>query len=144
MSQPSDAYLQTQVLTASPQRLRLMLIEAALRDVDLTARLWDQQQPEQALESLIRCRGIISELIAGIRQGESPLAQKVLGLYLFLFQALTEAQLSRDRTKLAIVRRILSSERDTWQQVCQQLATAPAAPPAAAEITPTAPLALEA
>ncbi|HUE74697.1 MAG TPA: flagellar export chaperone FliS [Pirellulaceae bacterium] len=144
MSQPSDAYLQTQVLTASPQRLRLMLIERALREIELTERHWDEHQPEQALESLIRCRDIISELIAGIRQGESPLAQKVLGLYLFLFQALTEAQLSRDPSKLAIVRRILTSERDTWQQVCQQLAEVSTAVAAGGELTPIAPLALEA
>lgn len=144
MTQPRDAYLQTQVLTAAPQRLRLMLVERALRDVELTARLWDEHQPEQALESLIRCRDIISELIAGIRQGESPLAQKVLGLYLFLFQALTEAQLSRDPAKLAAVRRILTAERVTWQQVCQQLAAGPAPMDSGGQLTPSAPLALEA
>lgn len=143
MSHPHNAYLQTQILTASPQRLRLMLIEGALRDVELTARLWDEHQPEQALEALIRCRDIISELIAGIRQGESPLAQRVLGLYLFLFQALTESQLSRDPSKLAIVRRILTAERDTWQQVCQQLA-GPIPLDSGGQLTPSAPLALEA
>ena len=141
MSHPTDAYLQTQVLTASPQRLRLMLIEEAMRQAELTAQHWDQHQPEPALEALIRCRDLVSELIAGIRPDESPLAQKVLGLYLFLFQALTEAQLSRDRTKLAVVRRILYSERQTWQQVCQQLA---GPTPLSAADEASAPLALEA
>jgi flagellar secretion chaperone FliS len=120
-----------------------MLIEAALRQAELTAQHWDQQQPEPALEALIRCRDLVSELTAGIRPDESPLAQKVLGLYLFLFQALTEAQLSRDRTKLAVVRRILASERQTWQQVCQQLA-GPAPLTTGEEGVPSPPLALEA
>ena len=125
MTQPSDAYLETQVLTATPQRLRLMLIDGAIRAADQTAQFWQEEQLDQGLESLIRCRDIIGELIAGIRPDASPLAQKVLGLYLFLFQALTEAQLSRDRQKLAHVRRVLTAERDTWQQVCQQLPEAP-------------------
>ena len=30
---PRDAYLETQVLTATPQRLRLMLIEGAIRKI---------------------------------------------------------------------------------------------------------------
>ena len=119
-----DAYLDTRVSTATPQRLRLMLIEAALREAEQTARHWDEQQPEPALETLIRCRGLISELIAGIRPDASPLAQKVLGLYVFLFQVVTEAQLSRDRQKLAIVRRVLASERETWQQVFSDAALA--------------------
>ena len=139
MSQPASTYLQTQILTATPQRLRLMLLEAAIRDADLTAQLWADEKYEQALEALIRCRDIVSELIAGIRPDASPLAQKVLGLYVFLFQALTEAQLSRDRQKLALVRRVLESERQTWQQVCQEQIDSPAsqfAPQAGEMIAP--------
>ena len=131
---PASTYLQTQVLTATPQRLRLMLIEAALRDAELTAELWVNGQDEPALEALIRCRDVVSELIAGIRPDASPLAQKVLGLYLFLFQALTEAQLSHDRQKLATVRRVLAAERETWQQVCRQMSDASPPRSLAAEI----------
>ena len=122
--EPRDSYLETQVLTAPPQGLRLMLIEAAIRDLDLTEGLWQQERNEPALEALIRCRSILSELIAGIQPDASPLAQKVLGLYVFLYTALTEAQISRDRQKLAHVRRVLISERETWREVCRQLAGA--------------------
>lgn len=33
LSSTSDAYLETQVLTATPQHLRLMLIEGAIRHI---------------------------------------------------------------------------------------------------------------
>lgn len=130
---PRDSYLETQVLTAPPQGLRLMLIEAAIRDLDLTDRQWQEGRNDAALEALIRCRSILSELIAGIRPDASPLAQKVLGLYVFLYTALTEAQTSRDRQKLAHVRRVLVSERETWQAVCRQLAGAASETTAPAE-----------
>jgi flagellar protein FliS len=125
MMQPSDAYFETQVLTAKPQQLRLMLLDGAIRFADQTAQFGQEEKHDAGLESLIRCRDIVSELIAGIRPDASPLAQKVLGLYIFLFKALTEAQLSRDRLKLAHVRRILEAERETWQQICRQLPEAP-------------------
>ena len=119
---PRDAYLETQILTASPQRLRLMLIEGAIRQANLTADHWLAGRDEEALEALIRCRAIISELIAGVKGEESPLARKVVGVYLFLFTTLTEAQLTRDSAKLTSAVRVLEEERQTWTEICRQLA----------------------
>src|SRR5687768_4718761 len=119
---PHDAYLETQVMTATPQRLRLMLIEGAIRLARQTAEYWRVERNEEALESLIRCRAIISELIAGVKADQSPLARRVVSVYLFLFTTLTEAQLTRDAAKLESAIRVLSEDRQTWSQVCQQLA----------------------
>jgi flagellar protein FliS len=113
-----NAYLETQIATAAPQQLRLMLIEGALRFARRTAEAWHEERPGDALESLIRCRAIITELIAGIRQGSSDLADKVLSIYLFLFQELTEAQLRQDASRLEGIIRVLEEERATWQAVC--------------------------
>ncbi len=112
------AYLETQIASASPQQLRLMLIEAALRFARQTAEAWREERRDDALESLIRCRSIIAELIAGIRAGSSLLADRVLGIYLFLFQELTQAQLRRDAGRIDGVIRVLEEELSTWQGVC--------------------------
>lgn len=140
-TQPGDIYLETEVLTASPQRLRLMLLHRALRDVDLVLQHWESGANDAALEALIHCREVVAELIGGIQPETSELAQRVLGLYLFVFRALSEAQLSRDRDKLLAVRRVLAAERETWQQVCQQITETPVAPaPASAEVVAPAAL----
>ena len=118
---PQAAYLETQIATATPQRLRLMLIEGALRLARKTAQAWSEERKENARESLIGCRSIVAELIAGIRAKSSPLADKVLGIYLFLFQELTEAQLRNDPTKIDGVIKVLEEERATWQEVCNSL-----------------------
>ena len=120
-------YLETQIATAAPQQLRLMLIEGALRQARQTAEALAEDSSGDALEPLIRCRSIVAELIAGIRAGSSPLADKVLGIYLFLFQELTEAQLRNDAARVSGVIRVLEVERITWQQVCSTLADHPQA-----------------
>ena len=120
-----QAYLETQVATATPQRLRLMLIEGAIRLARQTAEEWREQRPAQALETLIRCRSFITELISGIREGSSPLAEKVLEIYLFLFRELTEIQSQRDATRMEGVIRVLEEERTTWQNVCATLTERP-------------------
>ncbi len=126
-----DAYLETQVHTATPQKLRLMLIEAALRHARLTLDQWRSSAGDQALESLIRAREIVGELMAGV-QGGSPLARQVSGLYVYLFSALTEAQQTRDATQLAAVIRVLEEDRETWRQLCDQLGDRPVPAPSAA------------
>ena len=118
------AYLETQISTATPQRLRLILVEGALRLARQTAEAW-QERPDDALESLIRCRSFITELISGIREGSSPLAKKVLEIYLFLFRELTEIQLQQDATRMEGVIRVLEEERTTWQNVCATLTQRP-------------------
>jgi flagellar secretion chaperone FliS len=115
---PRHAYLETQIATAAPQQLRLMLIEGALRLARQTADAWREERRDEALDTLIRCRSIITELISGIRAGSSQLADKVLGIYLFLFQELTEAQLRRDASRMDGVIRVLEEERTTWQELC--------------------------
>ena len=119
------AYLETQIATATPQRLRLMLIDGALRRARQSAEAWVGTNPGDALEPLIGCRSIIAELIAGIREGSSPLADKVLGIYLFLFRELTEAQLRNDVARVSGVIRVLEEERITWQEVCATLRDSP-------------------
>jgi flagellar protein FliS len=129
-----DAYLETQVLTATPQKLRLMLIEGAIRFVLQTEHLWDVERFDDAFESLIRAREIVGELMASLDPQKSPLAKQILPLYAFITRTLTEAQRERSRAKLHDALRILNEERETWSQVCAKCVDAEA-PGAAEEIT---------
>jgi flagellar protein FliS len=122
-----ESYLETQVATATPQRLRLMLIDAALRQARLAEVAWTDQRHDEGREAASRCREIISELIAGIQPDQNAIAKQVLGVYLFLFSSLTEAQLTRDVHQLAGIIRVLEEEQQTWQTVCSQFPEPPSA-----------------
>jgi len=137
---PHDIYLETQVTTATPQRLRLMLIDAAIRWAHVTVEHWRSGRQAEALEPLIRCREIISELLAGVKQDGSPLSNQVLGLYSFLFNALTAAQHSHSAAAVEAAIRVLEEERTTWSLLCEQLVDAPAAPRTMAPREERAPL----
>jgi flagellar protein FliS len=126
-----ESYLEAQILTATPQKLRLLLIEGALRFARQALRNWEQADNEHACDAIARCRGIISELLASIRPDSSELTQRVTGLYLFLFRQLTEAQLRRQVNLVEEVIQILEIEHETWRQVCDQMPLAPISPAAA-------------
>ena len=117
----SDAYLTSQVMTATPQKLQLMLIEGAIRFVSQGKGLWQSEKGEQAGAALVRSQEIIGELLASVAGAEEPTARKAASVYLYLFRTLTEAQLEHNPEKLDDVLRVLEVERDTWQMVCENL-----------------------
>lgn len=117
-----DTYLETEVLTATPQKLQLMLIDGALRFIELARHHWRNDKDEEACEALIRAQRIVTELLSGLNKDvDADLAGKVASIYLYIFRTLLAAHNERDEEKLDDVVRILNIERETWRQVCEKL-----------------------
>jgi len=127
-----DAYIETQILTATPQRLRLMLIEGAIRKVTSAKAAHDTGDLEKAWADLGQCRDIVTELISGTDPDQTEVATQILGVYMFIYSSLVEAQFGRDSNRLSDILRILEEERQTWREVCEKMPDrpAPAASPA--------------
>ncbi len=124
-----ESYLATEVMTAPPQKLQLLLIEGAIRFCNLTLARWEQGDQEAAGEALTRAQGIITELIAGVRpEHNRELARKATSVYLYLFRTLVDAHLKHDAGMVRDALRVLDIERGTWQEVCRRLAGATPAP----------------
>jgi flagellar secretion chaperone FliS len=116
-------YLTTEVFTAPPQKLQLMLIEMAIRLVARGKQQFRDKQYAEACITLVNAQQIADQLIAGVNREASPeLADRVLAVYDFLARRLREANTERDEKKLDDVAQILEIERATWQGVCDQLA----------------------
>lgn len=117
-----EEYLTQQVLTAAPQKLQLLLIEAAIRHC-LRAR--DDYRAGEFLagsEPILRAQEIVTELLSSARQDpESALGKQVAALYAYLFRTLIEAHMKHDVRKLDDALRILAEERETWRLVCEQI-----------------------
>jgi flagellar protein FliS len=120
-----DAYLETQILTATPQRLRLMLIEGAIRKTTLAKKASDEGDWQKASADLSHCRDIVTELIAGIDPDQTPVAKQILSVYMFLYSTLVEAQFGRVVNRLDDVLRVLEEERQTWREVCEKMPDRP-------------------
>jgi len=122
---PRNSYLESQILTATPQKLRLMLIEAAMGAARHAISLWEEKLDSDANIALMRCRDIVSELWAAVRPDNSELTRNVAGIYMFLFKTLAEAQLYRDHSKVSDAINVLEIERETWRAVCEQMPNPP-------------------
>lgn len=123
MTEP-NAYLTNAVMTASPPRLRLMLIDGAIRFLKETQEHWLAQRFTLGESTLDRAREIVQELIASIDRDKLPeITTRLIDLYAYIYKTLIEAGLKHERTMLDDVIRVLLIERDTWQIVCDTVNT---------------------
>ena len=122
-SMAQDHYLFTEVKTAAPQKLQLLLIEGALRLANRTRQFWQQGHNDRATESLVRAQEIVGQMLAGINHKVGgDLARRVSSLYEFILRCLANAVSRHDDKSLGDAIRILEIERETWRQLCEKLA----------------------
>jgi flagellar protein FliS len=118
-----DEYFASQVLTASPHKLHLLLVEGAIRFGRQAEAAMGRGDFESASAPLVRMLDVVGEMLASVRQLKSDLNRKIAELYLFLFRRVSEAKVNDDVEKLVEALRLLDYERETWRLVCAKLAT---------------------
>lgn len=117
-----DNYLTTEVMTATPQKLQLMMIEAAIRFGQQARQQWQAGQEHEAGESLIRCQRIMAQLLGGMKPEQDPeLVKRVAGVYVFVFNCFVHAHLNQDQKQLDDALSVLAEEQETWRLVCDKL-----------------------
>jgi len=111
-----NPYLEQEVLSASPAKLRYMLLDKCTSLISIVDQLWAAGNYFQAVQWTIRIREILSELLSGVTDQEMELSRKISDLYVFLINMLTRLEAKPSREELAEFRSILELERETWLQ----------------------------
>ena len=118
-----NPYLRTKVMTASPEELRLMLLDGAIKFAHQARAGLLAKDHEAAYTGFDRCRAIILELMNSVRTEVNPeLCQRVSSLYTFMYSELVTANLEKDASKLDRVIELLDFERQTWVMLMERLA----------------------
>lgn len=113
MSDP-DVFLIQEVESASPAKLRFLLIRKALGLCQACVSMWEEKRFEEASSWLIRVREILAELLNGVTDRTNPAANNVADLYVFLLKTTLNSEQNRDLVALRTVAEILEIELVTW------------------------------
>jgi len=124
MSQSNaNAYLTTKVMSASPEELRLMLLDGAIKFAQQGLAGLGTKDYEASYTGISQCRNIVLELLNSVRQGDdADLAEKIKSVYAFMYAELIEIGIERDATRLEKVIRLLEYERETWVMLMEKVA----------------------
>lgn len=119
----ANAYLRTQVLTASPEQLRLMLLDGAIRFAEQAAEGIAAQDYEATYNGITQCRAIVLELATSVRPDVDPeLSERVRSVYMFIYRELIDASLQRNAETIARMIELLQYERETWAMLIEKVA----------------------
>jgi flagellar protein FliS len=125
MPAQNSQYFESQVLTAPPQRLHLMLIEGAIRFGRQAEAALQRGDSVAAATPRLKLIDIVGELLAGVRENTTDLNKRLSDLYLFLFRRASQAKINSDPAPLAELIKLLEFERQTWQLVCERMRSEP-------------------
>lgn len=116
--QSHRAYQQNQIMTASQEKLVLLLYDGAIRFLKQAEEACEAKDWNKCSNNLLRVQEIITELQASLnREDGGELAVNLFLLYDFMLRRLVEANIKKDVLLIAEVRNLLSELRDTWQQI---------------------------
>ncbi|MGE4580266.1 MAG: flagellar export chaperone FliS [Desulfuromonadales bacterium] len=129
-----NQYQSTQVQTASPEQILIMLYDGAIRFSRQATEFMQAGQMTAKAEKISRVIAIVSELANTLdHEIGGEIAEELDALYNFMIRELTQANLHNDAAKLTVVENLLSDLRETWMQAIEinRQEKAPAPAPAA-------------
>lgn len=111
----ASAYKNQQILTASPERLTLMLYNGAIQFINASMADLDQKNLPQAHNNNLRAQDIIREFMVTLDMSYE-ISKGYYQLYDYLEYRLIQANMKKDKSQLEEAKQILVELRDAWVQ----------------------------
>ena len=109
-----EAFLRQEIESATPAKLRFLLLQKAHGLTLVIQDLWRQGKHSEADQWVLRVQDIITELLAGVVDPTHELAGITSDLYIFMSKLIAAVSIDRDSEALLNVSEILEIELETW------------------------------
>ena len=120
---PLRSYKETQIKTATPGKLILMMYDGAIKNLNQALQEMDDEHRryDSISTSLIKAQDIIAELMISLdfeRGGE--IAKNLFGLYVFMNRRLLDGNIKKDKAPLEEVKTLLLELRGAWAEAADK------------------------
>jgi flagellar protein FliS len=112
-----QAYRESAVLTAPPERLVVMLYDGARRFLRQSAAAMGDGDVPLSHERLRRAEAIVEHLLATLDMSQGEVAQRLEAIYVFCLELLAEGRMRQDATRLDKVGELLGELREAWAEL---------------------------
>lgn len=114
INSPYQKYQQTQLQTAPPAQLLLMLYDGGIRFIRLGMAGIEERNFEKANTFLCKAQAVIHELIASLNH-EYPISKDLLRIYEYLVHRLIVANMKKDKAPAEEVLSHMLDLREAWE-----------------------------
>ncbi|HHY13193.1 MAG TPA: flagellar export chaperone FliS [Thermoanaerobacterales bacterium] len=113
---PYQQYKNTQIQTASQERLLIMLYEGAIKFTNQGKLAFEEEKYDNANELIKRAQDIVNELMISLDFNSGEVAGNLFALYEYIYHQLVQANIKKDTSILDEVTGLLTSLKETWVQ----------------------------
>ena len=114
------AYTESSVLTASPERLIVMLYDGAIRFLNQSVAAMRAGSRDKAREKMRRAEAIVDELNLSLDMSHGEIPQSLREIYLFCKRQLHTANVEGEPARIESVTRLLADLRESWNELAVQ------------------------
>ena len=119
---PGTEYLKTQIMTASPEMLQLMLWDGAIRFAEQGKEAIAKKDIEGSYRLLVRAQKIVMEMNASLRHDVNPeLCKNLAALYNFIYRRLVDGNVRKDAVPVNEALGLMRHQRETWVMLMEKL-----------------------
>lgn len=116
-------YQQTQIQTATPEKLLIMLYNGAINFLNKSKVYLEQRDFAQTNTFLLKAQAIITEFMNTIDWDPNPeFAQNLYNLYEFMNYTLIQANIHKDAEKIDVVIDLLKTLKSAWEEAAIKVA----------------------
>lgn len=113
-----QAYQKNKYETASPHKLILLLYDAAISNIQRAMDLLDKGDAKVARPHILKAQDIVYELLACLNEEQGgEIAQNLKRVYFYAVRELAQANIHRDRNRLADVLENVRTLRAAWNEI---------------------------
>ncbi len=117
----NTAYRKTQIETASPEALILMLYDGALKFMTQAEIAFEENNIELISNKLLRIQAIFTELLTSLDKDKGgEIAVNLERLYVFFLEQLGEANVKKDPKPMLDIKPLVVELRDTWVKAMEK------------------------
>ena len=119
----ANSYLRTKILTASPEELRMLLYDGAIKFCRQARKAIEEGNVEDSFNCLMRAEKIVLELSTSLNHDAAPeICEKLGALYIYIYSLLVDANVEKVTGKVDEAIQLLEYQRETWQLYTSTLA----------------------
>ena len=117
-----DAYTRVDIETASQGKLIVMLFNGAIKRAEEAKRQLERDKREGVHNNLIRAQEIVAELRGALNLQAGPVAKNLDRIYEYFQHLLIQANLKKEVKPIEECVELMTTMRDTWQELFANLA----------------------
>ena len=123
-SNPLKAYKETQIKSATPGQLIIMLYDGAIKNINIAIEGFKKKNKklDTISNAIIKAQDIVSELMVSLdfEQG-GDISKNLFSIYIYMNRELLNANIKKEKEPLESVKKMLMELRDAWNQINEKV-----------------------